>query len=189
MAPFHFLAKAATEQNVIIAGAVFFFSYSILKRTNAAFFPEERALAFAPDFSLVFGYSADQVLANDELNPLFLALATLVNLISISSFSFLGSSVISWAVESVGKAGENFLVVNQLPVVNGVQHMVEAVLFTAAILTSNSEFARLAGMLSQMRSIIAIGSLIITSVAAVQFLGVWFKSIGRDGRQKIEKKE
>ncbi|KAJ3296916.1 hypothetical protein HDU79_005276 [Rhizoclosmatium sp. JEL0117] len=166
------LAKAASEKNVILASIAFFITFSILKRTNALYFPEN-ALAFSPDFSTVFGYGADDVSA--EINPAILAALTAVNVISIAAFGFLESSVTSWAVESLGSSA--LLVVNQLPVVNALQHIAEA------------EYAGLAGMLSQMRSIIAIGSLALAAISSVQFLRTWFTVIGRDGRQKIAKKE
>ncbi|ORY33258.1 hypothetical protein BCR33DRAFT_856320 [Rhizoclosmatium globosum] len=178
------LAKAASEKNVILASIAFFITFSILKRTNALYFPEN-ALAFSPDFSTVFGYGVDDVSA--EINPAILAALTAVNVISIAAFGFLESSVTSWAVESLGSSA--LLVVNQLPVVNALQHIAEAVLFSAALLTNNSEYAGLAGMLSQMRSIIAIGSLALAAISSVQFLRTWFTVIGRDGRQKIAKKE
>ncbi|KAI9348071.1 hypothetical protein BDR26DRAFT_931150 [Obelidium mucronatum] len=174
------IAKAASEQNVIIAGALFFVSYSLLKRSNAAFFPDN-ALAFAPDWAARYGYSADEVMATN-INELYL-IAPSPLLVSWDH------SVITWAAESLGKVGKSFLIINQLPAFNAVQHIGEAVLFTAAILTQNAEFAAYAGTISQMRSIMSLGCVVLTAIASAQFLRVWIKSIGRDGRQKIEKKE
>ncbi|KAJ3024819.1 UNVERIFIED_CONTAM: hypothetical protein HDU68_007762 [Siphonaria sp. JEL0065] len=182
-----FLAKAASEKNVIIAGALFFFSHSLAKRANATYFPAG-ALALAPDWNSRFGYSADEVMAVN-VDQLVLIGAAIVNIISMISFGFLGSSVVTWASESLGASGKSFLVVNQLPMINALQHTLEAAFFTAAILTNTVDFAGFAGTISQMRSITALGCLVLTALASLQFLRVWVKSIGRDGRQKIEKKE
>ncbi|KAI9348072.1 hypothetical protein BDR26DRAFT_931151 [Obelidium mucronatum] len=182
-----FFANAATEQNVIISGALFFLSYSILRRTNAAFFPDE-ALAFAPDWTFAFGYPASKVLSL-EIDSLYLIGATLANLVAIASFGFLSASIVSWAAESLGgEMGQNLVALNQIPAFNAFQHIAESIFFTAGAVTDNSDLAGLAGSLSDMRSLTAILSLVLTGVAAVQFLRIWIVSIGRDGRQKIAKK-
>ncbi|KAJ3023137.1 UNVERIFIED_CONTAM: hypothetical protein HDU68_008762 [Siphonaria sp. JEL0065] len=181
------LAKTASETNVIIAGAFFFFSYSLLKRSNAAYFPEN-AYAFAPDWNGRFGYSGEDVLAVTVDQSILIG-ATIANIISIISFGFLGSSVVTWACETIGARGKGFLVLNQLPIFNALIHTVEAGLFSAAILYENPELATYAGSSSEKRYFTAIGCLVLTGLASIQFLRVWIKSIGRDGRQKIEKKE
>ncbi|KAJ3238288.1 hypothetical protein HDU81_008112 [Chytriomyces hyalinus] len=191
---FNTLSKAASELNVCIAGAIFFASYSILKRTNAVLF-DEHPLAFSQDLSLAFGYSTEQVLRtanaiSSSAVPLVVA-ASVANVAAILSYAFLGSAMISWACESLGTAGQGAKPINQFPVVNGAIHFVEAVLVTAALLTaaSGDEFAALASVISNSRSVVAVVTLVLGAVATAQFLWVWCKSIGRDGRQKIEKQE
>ncbi|KAJ3024817.1 UNVERIFIED_CONTAM: hypothetical protein HDU68_007760 [Siphonaria sp. JEL0065] len=183
----HKLSSAATEQNVIIAGAIFFFSYSALRRSNAAFFPDN-ALAFAPDWTLKYGYSAETVLATN-IDPVYLIGATIVNLIAIASFGFLSTSIVSWATETLGESGKHLVFLNVIPGFNALQHTSEAILFLAAVLTQNTEYATLAGIVSEMRTYSSIGSLVLASIASIQFLRVWFGAIGRDGRQKIEKED
>ncbi|KAI8837484.1 hypothetical protein BJ741DRAFT_603608 [Chytriomyces cf. hyalinus JEL632] len=186
------LSAAATERNVCIAGAVFFLAYSVLKRTNVVLF-EEHPLAFSQDLSLVFGYSAEQVVraANSisaSATPLVIA-AAIANVLAILTYAFLGSAMVSWACDSLGKAGQGVKFANQLPFINGALHLAEAALVTVGLLTVSDELSALASTVSGARSAIAIATLVLGALATGQFLWVWCKSIGRDGRQKIEKQE
>ncbi|KAJ3253925.1 hypothetical protein HDU77_004315 [Chytriomyces hyalinus] len=189
---FNTLSTAASERNVCIAGAIFFVSYSILKRTNAALF-DEHALAFSQDLSLAFRYSTEQVLrsansVSPSAAPLVVA-ASVANAAAIFSYAFLGSAMVSWACESLGSAGQGFKPINQFPIINGAIHFVEAVLVTVALLTASDEVSALASMVADSRCVVAVVTLVLGAVATGQFLWVWCKSIGRDGRQKIEKQE
>ncbi|KAJ3403250.1 hypothetical protein CcCBS67573_g06747 [Chytriomyces confervae] len=186
------LSAAATERNVCIAGAVFFLAYSVLKRTNVVLF-EEHPLSFSQDLSLVFGYSAEQVVraANSisaTATPLVIV-AAIANVLAILTYAFLGSAMVSWACDSLGKAGQGVKFANQLPFINGAMHLAEAALVTVGLLTVSDELSALASTVSGARSAIAIATLVLGALATGQFLWVWCKSIGRDGRQKIEKQE
>ncbi|KAI8608975.1 hypothetical protein BC830DRAFT_1173945 [Chytriomyces sp. MP71] len=186
------LSNAASEFNVCVAGAVLFVAYSVLKRTNVFLF-DDSAITFGPDFVLAFGYTQTDVLAAANgvaasAQPIVVA-AAVANVAAILTYAFLGSAVISWAAESLGKAGEGFKNANVLPIINGALHAVEAVTLTFGILTVSDELAASAASIAGARYYMAIVTLLLGAAASAQFLWVWIKSIGRDGRQKIEKKD
>ncbi|KAJ3296915.1 hypothetical protein HDU79_005275 [Rhizoclosmatium sp. JEL0117] len=180
------ITKASTERNVAIAGFVFFTTYAILLRTNAAFFPEN-PLAFATDFSLPIGYLAEDIFSA-EVNPLVLVAVTIVNLVSTVSLGFLQAATIAWAHEAVLGAGKTGAWV-MFPYVNVLHHSVESVLCSGAILTDNEDYADLASFLALNRTLFLKFTLLVTAIAAFVFARGWSTSIGRDGRQKIEKKD
>ncbi|KAJ3209086.1 hypothetical protein HDU83_000841 [Entophlyctis luteolus] len=182
------VAKLASEQNVIAASAAFFIAFSLLKRVNALLFGDDGTqLAYGSDILLSFGYSGADVTATSVANHAVVLSAAALSTVSVVSFGFLGSAIVSWAVQSAEVKPLRFL--NQVPLVNMSAHLLEVGLVTSAILTSNSELAELASVTANFRYFLAISSLILVSLSFGQFLRVWVKNIGRDGRQKAPKKE
>ncbi|KAJ3203412.1 hypothetical protein HDU83_005328 [Entophlyctis luteolus] len=180
-------AKLASEQNVIVASVSFFFAFSLLRRVNALLFGDGTSLAFASDILVSFGYSAADVAAASTANQAVVLAAAVLSIVAVISFGFLGSAIVSWAAESADIKPLLFL--NQVPLVNMGCHLAEVFLVTGAIITSNSEFAALASSIASFRYLLAVSSLILVSVSFGQFVSVWTKKIGRDGRQKAPKNE
>ncbi|KAJ3398694.1 hypothetical protein CcCBS67573_g02014 [Chytriomyces confervae] len=172
---FNTLSTAASERNVCIAGAHFFASHSIVKRTNAALFAEH-ALAFSQDPSLAFRYSPEQVLrtANSVSSSAApLVVAACVGQRNVPQYSRTHSSAPPWsrgrANRSEARAkGSNPS--NQFPIINGAIHFVEAVLVTVALLTGGDEVSALASMVADSRCVVAVVTLVLGAVATGQFL-------------------
>jgi hypothetical protein len=58
------ISALSTLSNALVASAAFFFTYSILKRTNAILFSNDASSAtfgYTPDLFVSFGYSAEEV--------------------------------------------------------------------------------------------------------------------------------
>jgi hypothetical protein len=78
---------------------------------------------------------------------------------------------------------------NQVPLISGALHLVESVLFSAGLLTVSTGLVSLAGVLAYARGLAGLTTLLVTGAFGGLFLKEWAQSIGRDGRQRIEKKD
>ncbi|KAI8846314.1 hypothetical protein BC829DRAFT_419296 [Chytridium lagenaria] len=147
-----------------------------------------------PDFDLNFGYSGEAVVAAigasglSFFGRLIAVVATAVNLAQIASYAAISAILINEGVKVAGDQAKTFTSANQIPLASAALHVVETLVLLLAVNSQSASIAAFAGLISYTRSIAAIGNFLALLAAAPFLAQSWSTSIGRDGRQKIEKK-
>ncbi|KAJ3218546.1 hypothetical protein HDU67_005105 [Dinochytrium kinnereticum] len=189
------IAAQATLKNFLIAGVAYLVSVSVLRRTNWILFGGSRsAFAFNPDVDLNFGYSGEDVITAigaaglSFFGRVIALLGTAVNFAQILSFAGVSAILINEGVKVAGDAAKAFTSANQVPLASAALHVVETVIILLAINSHSASLASLGGLISYVRGLTAVANFLALLVALPFLVQSWSKSIGRDGRQKIEKK-
>ncbi|KAI9016963.1 hypothetical protein BC832DRAFT_536354 [Gaertneriomyces semiglobifer] len=185
------MAALATWRSFTTAAVAQLAALSFVRRGSALILGKAvPQFAYAPSTMLTFGYSADQVFSVlntvGGFGKLCLLIIGVVNFILIAATAFNLSILTSVGLQSSGFAKSPVNQINLLPFAAAALHVLENALFILSIVSSSRALTSLAGTLSIFRDLAGLAALIVVFVSVPLFLAHWSKSIGRDGRQRVQ---
>ncbi|KAJ3411625.1 hypothetical protein HDV05_001890 [Chytridiales sp. JEL 0842] len=107
------------------------------------------------------------------------------NILSHTAFTAL---LVSAGVATNASLAKPFGELNQVPLLSGALHFAESGILTLGIFSGSAGLAGLAGLIGWVRGLAGAGTLLVSLAFGGLFVKEWCMSIGRDGRQRIEKK-
>ncbi|TPX56063.1 hypothetical protein PhCBS80983_g04851 [Powellomyces hirtus] len=186
------LTSLSSWANLLQSAAVQVVALGIVRRGANFIFPTGSAhFAVASPSTFNFGYSSEAVYASlDTLGAfscLLLTIVVLANFVLIASNAFNLSALTSIGLKAVGLSTPPASQLNLLPLAAAGAHIVENLLFLLIVATGvhSNALAGLAGTISIVRDVLGAASVAVVAGTLPVFLCEWAKSIGRDGRQRV----